>query len=98
MKTPSLKSLTANKDTKRTSQLKTIFQYLTNHIATASMVCFETGVPQKNFTRFKRDLELSNRLWEIEKKHCKQTGFKAFYLTTDPNKAPNLFLNQLTLF
>lgn len=84
------------KDTDFKSQLKTIFQYLQEHIATASMVSAATGIPQKNITRYKRDLEKAGRLWEIEKKHCKQTGFKAWYLTTNPEQAP--FNNQLILF
>lgn len=78
------------------SQLKTIFQYLQEHIATASMVSAETGIPQKNICRYKRDLEKAGRLWEIEKKLCKKTGFKAWYLTTNPEQAP--FNNQLNLF
>ena len=84
------------KDTDFKSQLKTIFQYLQNHIATASMVSAATGIPQKNICRYKRDLEKAGRLWEIEKKPCKQTGFKAWYLTTNPEQAP--FNNQLNLF
>jgi hypothetical protein len=60
------------------------------------MVSAETGIPQKNICRYKRDLEKSNRLWETEKKECKNTGFKAWYLTTDPSKAPNS--NQLKMF
>jgi len=71
-----------NKRFKR--QLKTIFQYLQKHIATASMVSAATGIPQKNICRYKRDLEKSGRLWEIEKKLCKYTAFKAWYLITDP--------------
>jgi len=84
------------KDTDFKSQLKTIFQYLQEHIATASMVSAATGIPQKNICRYKRDLEKAGRLWEIEKKLCKQTGFKAWYLTTNPEQAP--FTNQLNLF
>lgn len=84
------------KDTDLKSQLKTIFQYLQNHIATASMVSAATGIPQKNICRYKRDLEKAGRLWEIEKKPCKQTGFKAWYLTTNPEQTP--FNNQLNLF
>ena len=84
------------KDTDFKSQLKTIFQYLQEHIATASMVSAATGIPQKNICRFKRDLEKAGRLWEIEKKLCKKTGFKAWYLTTNPEQAP--FNNQLNLF
>jgi hypothetical protein len=84
------------KDTDFKSQLKTIFQYLQEHIATASMVSAATGIPQKNICRYKRDLEKAGRLWEIEKKLCKQTGFKAWHLTTNPEQAP--FNNQLNLF
>lgn len=78
------------------TQLKTILKYLQEHIATASMVSAATGVPQKNITRYKRDLEKAGRLWEIEKKLCKQTGFLAWYLTTNPDNASDN--NQLNLF
>ncbi|MFN5443405.1 MAG: hypothetical protein ACK48V_04175 [Crocinitomicaceae bacterium] len=84
------------KNTDLKNQLKTIFLYLQENVATASMVSEATGIPQKNICRFKRDLELSGRLWEIEKKLCKKTGFRAWYLTTDPLKAP--LNNQLKLF
>lgn len=84
------------KDTDFKSQKKTIFQFLQNNNATASMVSAATGIPQKNICRFKRDLEKVGRLWEIEKKLCKQTGFKAWYLTTNPEQAP--FNNQLNIF
>lgn len=78
------------------SQLKTIFQYLQENVATATMISAATGIPQKNICRYKRDLEISGLLWEVEKKDCKQTGFKAWYLTTNLNRAP--FDNQLYLF
>jgi hypothetical protein len=72
------------------NQLKTIFSYLQKHIATASMISAATGIPQKNICRFKRDLELSGRLWEVEKKPCKQTGSKAWFLTTNPKEFERL--------
>ncbi len=78
------------------TQVKTIFKYLSDNTATASMVSEATSIPQKNITRYKRDLEKNNRLWEVEKKHCKCTGFKAWYLTTNPEFAPSM--NQLKLF
>lgn len=78
------------------TQLKTIFVFLQENVATASMVSAATGVPQKCICRYKRDLELSGKLWEVEKKLCKHTGFMAWYLTTDPAKAPKR-TNQLTL-
>ena len=80
------------------NQLQTIFQYLKVHEATASMIADVTGIYQKNICRYKRDLEKAGRLWEIEKKLCKKTGFKAWYLTTNPNKAPKQLLTQLNLF
>jgi len=70
------------------NQLQTIFQYLEEHIATASMVANATGIAQKNICRYKRDLEKAGRLWEIRKGICELTGFKAWYLTTNPLYAP----------
>jgi hypothetical protein len=84
-----------DKNKAKPNQLKTIFHYLQKYTATASMVTESTGVPQKCFTRYKRNLEKSGRLWEVEKKICKETGFKAWYLTTNPDKAP--FNNQLKM-
>ncbi|KFF28717.1 hypothetical protein IQ37_09805 [Chryseobacterium piperi] len=78
------------------NQLKTIFQYLQHHIATASMIAEATGVPQKNICRYKRELEKAGRLWEVEKRKCKATGFKAWYLTTNFDYSPKS--NQLSLF
>ncbi len=77
-----------SKDTTHVSEEQTIFYYLKEHVATASMVTEATGVKQKNICRYKRDLEKANMLWELERKACKQTGFKAWYLTTNPDKAP----------
>ena len=85
-----------SKDITHLSQLKTIFQYLQHHVATASIVAEATGVPQKCITRYKRDLEKAGRLWEITKAYCKKTGRKAWYLTTDQHKAPKR--TQLNLF
>ena len=67
------------------SQERTIFHYLQKHTATASMVAEATGIKQKNITRYKRDLEQRGLLYEVEKKLCKVTGFKAWYLTTNKN-------------
>lgn len=84
------------KDTKHRTQLQTIFKHLQSNVATASMITEATGIPQKNICRYKRDLEKAGRLWETEKALCKKTGFRAWYLTTDPSKAP--LQRQLTLF
>ena len=49
-----------SKDNGFESQSKTIFLYLQQHIATASMVADATGITQKNITRYKRNLEKTN--------------------------------------
>ncbi|MBV6484258.1 MAG: hypothetical protein KFKLKKLM_00752 [Flavobacteriales bacterium] len=87
-----------NKGNNKPTQLKTIFEYLKEYVATASMVSEATGVPHKNITRYKRDLELAGRLWEVEKKLCKKTGFRAWYLSTNPEHKPKHLINQLNLF
>jgi hypothetical protein len=76
------------KTTKSQNQKQTIFHYLQEHTATASMVTDATGIAQKCITRYKRDLEKANRLWEVIRTFCQLTGFRAYYLTTDPTKAP----------
>lgn len=78
------------------TQLKTILLYLRDHIATASMVAQETQVPQKNITRYKRDLEKAGLLAEVKKAPCELTKFPAHYLTCNPNLFPAK--NQLTMF
>lgn len=78
------------------TQKKTIFEYLKHNTATASMVSNETGVPQKSICRYKRDLEKQGLLYEVEKKLCELTGFRAWYLTTNPDLFPKS--NQLKMF
>ena len=78
------------------NQLKTVFEYLQGNVATASMVAKATGVPQKNICRYKRDLEESGKLSQLVKSTCKETGFKAWYLSTDPHKIKSN--HQLNLF
>jgi len=68
-------------------QVATIFEYWHNHIATASMVSKATGVPHKNITRYKRDLEKAGKLFEIRKAICVHTGFMAWYCTTNKQLA-----------
>lgn len=86
------------KDNYFETQAKTIFLFLKEYTATASMVTECTGVPQKNICRYKRDYEKAGLLWEVKKAPCKATGYKAWYLTTDPAKAPQNTNSQLKLF
>lgn len=77
-------------------QLNIFYQFLQENTATASMISEATGLPQKNICRYKRYLEKKGQLWEIEKNLCKHTGFRAWYLTTNPEKTS--FTRQLKLF
>ena len=87
---------TQNKDKVSTTQLKTIFNFLQSHTATASMVADATGVPQKSICRYKRDLQKRGLLYEVKKGLCELTKFRAWYLTTNPDLFPRS--NQLQLF
>lgn len=78
-----------NKDNDFKTQCQTIFDYLKDKIATASMVAEATGVPQKNICRYKRDLEKSGQLWEVSRRNCELTGYKAWHITTNQDLAPN---------
>lgn len=70
--------ISKNKDT------KTILHYLKSTTATATMVCKATGIEQKNFCRYKRELEKLGLLFEVRKGICEHTKFRASYLTTNP--------------
>ena len=85
--------LQQNKCKQFKTESKTIFNYLYSNIATATMASMATGIPQKNITRYKRDLEKAGLLMEIEKKTCKASSYKAWYLTTNKD----LFPTQLTI-
>ena len=75
-------------------QQRTLFEYLKQHTATASMVAIVTGVPQKSICRYKRYYEKLGLLYEVEKKLCKITGFRAWYLTTNPEMFPKSNLTK----
>ncbi len=90
-------AITETRDDFFYSQRKTVFEYLQKHTATASMIEAATGIHHKNICRYKRDLELSGDLAEVERKRCIKTGFKAWYLTTNPALFPTPLI-QLSLF
>ncbi len=70
-----------------TNQKRKFYTYLRKYTATASMAAKATGIKQKNLCRYKRQLEKEGLLWQVEEKICQETGFRAWYLTTDPAKA-----------
>lgn len=80
------------------TQKQNIFIYLSKKVATATMVSKATKIPQKNICRYKKDLEKQGLLMELEKKTCKVTGFKAWYLTTNPELFNKKVTNQLNIF
>ena len=78
------------------TQMKIVFNYLQLHTVTASMVSDATGVPQKCITRYKRYFQKQGLLCEVFKKQCSLTGFKAWFITTNPDLFPKRI--QLELF
>jgi hypothetical protein len=82
------------------TQFEAFCQYLDYHLATASMASKVLNIPQKNLCWYKRQLEKAGKLWAIELKPCKVTGYKAHYLTTNKDLATSVknLSNQLALF
>lgn len=74
-----------------------VFNFLQNHTATASMISEATGIKQKNICRYKRKLQKSGLLWEVERSKCKITGRQAWYLTTNAQKTIITYALQLQL-
>jgi hypothetical protein len=75
-------------------QTKVFFEYLKTNLATASMVAKATGIPQKNITRFKREFEKAGLLVEVMRSQCKDTGFNAWYLSTNPTLIKSISKTQ----
>lgn len=65
------------------SQKEVFVQFLNENVATCSMVAKQTGIPQKNLTRYKSELEDKEVLKVLFVTNCKVTKFKAQYLTTN---------------
>jgi len=84
------RSVKQGEDKHQKKQVKTIFEYWQNHIATATMVSHATRVPQKNICRYKRDFEKAGQLFEVIKTICAHTGFRAWYCTTNKELAETL--------
>jgi hypothetical protein len=92
MKTALTSSDTLNSQSKSTevrTQLQTIFQFLSDKVATATEVSAATQVPQKNICRYKRDLQKNGHLAELRRVNCPITGFKAWLITCDPSRMPH---------
>lgn len=78
------------------SEIKVMYNYLKNNIATASMIEDVTGIKQKNITWYKRTLERQGKLFKITYNRCLKTNRFAWWLTTNENLKPPT--NQLELF
>ena len=72
------------------TQEKRIYLFLRSRLATTAMISKATGIPEISICRRKRDLEKAGKLWAVEQKACKVTGYKAWYLTTASDLAIRL--------
>lgn len=74
-----------SKDSYFFNEKKQFFNYLQKNTATASMAADALNIPQKNITRYKRQLEKVGKLKEVCKTICRKTKRRAAYLTTNSN-------------
>jgi hypothetical protein len=65
-------------------ELKAVREYLSTRIATSTMTAVALGIYRPNLCRHKKTLADQGLLKEIYIQKCKVTGFKAMYLTCDP--------------
>jgi hypothetical protein len=65
-------------------QLKSVHNYLSTRIATGTMVAAALEIYRPNLCRYKKMLADRGLLKEIYIEKCKVTGFKAMFLTCDP--------------
>lgn len=83
------------------AQLRRFREFLKENTVTCTMACETLGIPQKNATWYKRQLEDGGQLVEVYKSKCKHTNRIAAYLSTNPTiiqEVVSKSRNQLTLF
>ena len=85
-------------ENKKQNQKTIFYKYLLDKVETASMVADATGVPQKNGTRYKRQLEKAGLIAQVYRKRCKRTGRTAWYITADKTQFPKDYPQQFNLF
>lgn len=76
------------------TQIQTIFDYLQDNLATASMVSTATGIPRSSVYAYKRRLAKADKLTPVMKFRCRQTGYKAWYLIARSKKELAAFLDN----
>lgn len=87
---PSNNSLNATKHSKYNnfeSELKQVRAYLKKYDATATMVSIALNIYRPNLCRHKATLEKAGQLIVLHKAVCRATGYKADYLSCNPEKA-----------
>src|SRR5688572_4894990 len=74
-----------HKDKDFRSETMQMCEFLKNSPATAAEVSIRLGIWRPNVCRHKRDLQKAGKLVELKKGICPITGFKAAFLTCDPD-------------
>lgn len=66
-------------------EIQLVREYLSNKVATATMVAVALNIYRPNLCRYKAMLEEAGQLCVVRLGICKETGFRAQYLTTNPD-------------
>lgn len=77
------------------SQHRTLYAYWLTNTSTSFMASKHLDIPIQNVCRYKRNFEEQGKLWKVKRDRCKVSGFRAWYLSCDPN---DNITNQLELF
>lgn len=66
------------------TELKQVREYLTKHNATSTMTATALNIYRPNLTRYKMMLQDEGVLFVTHNDRCKETGYKADYLSCNP--------------
>ena len=66
-------------------EIQLVREYLSNKVATATMVAVALDIYRPNLCRYKAMLEESGQLRVVRLGICEETGFRAQFLTTNPD-------------
>lgn len=75
-----------------TGQRQALFEFLQTGVYTTSEAAAAINIARKSLTRFKRQLEMQGKLWEVKETICSITGNPAMLITTNPVLVPRLIV------
>lgn len=71
---------------KKSDEMTAFYHYLNDKVTSCTDAAVMLNIPQKNLTRYKRELEKVGKLQVVKMQRCPHTGRWVQHITTDPKK------------